>query len=317
MNTFAKSILNYFAAFTETRFNFRSKNIYKWTNDHLTCDFPIFPEFQKKILQAIKDKKAIELCISKGEYLILLDCSEFKKRLIEQLNSNYSIQYIEEIINAYKAELIDGELLDKESLPKEILEKILLLSYRKFDLDFRDAVGKVLYEMQEEKVIELSHFIKDTAVPITSFNPKLIEQTIFDKIKEFAVKYHDPKVFHKSIIDFITDSTWDLEMYDLYSMIRRFASMLKQTNGNAYIYFHNLNISGNDSGESMPLFLAKVLILEAPDSVTIKCESNIIFINTPAINSGSFPTVLTTLRAACIVEANDYIFGEEKILKSN
>jgi len=53
MKKFAKSILNYFATYTETRFNFRKKIDYKWTDDSLTSDLSVFPDFQKKILDAL------------------------------------------------------------------------------------------------------------------------------------------------------------------------------------------------------------------------------------------------------------------------
>jgi len=72
MNTFAKSILNYFATYTETRFRFQSKSLYKWTNDHLTSDFPVFPDFQKKLLDTIKAKSLIDFSVRKGEYTVVL-----------------------------------------------------------------------------------------------------------------------------------------------------------------------------------------------------------------------------------------------------
>jgi hypothetical protein len=46
--------LNYFAAFTETRFNFRTLINYRWTNNELTLDLGIFQDFQDKLLQKIK-----------------------------------------------------------------------------------------------------------------------------------------------------------------------------------------------------------------------------------------------------------------------
>jgi hypothetical protein len=38
MDKFTKSILNYFATYTETRFRFQTKISYKWTDDLLTAD---------------------------------------------------------------------------------------------------------------------------------------------------------------------------------------------------------------------------------------------------------------------------------------
>ena len=52
MKNFAKSILNYFAAFNETRFRFSSKLPYEWSNDPFTLDFSVFPAFEKQLLDA-------------------------------------------------------------------------------------------------------------------------------------------------------------------------------------------------------------------------------------------------------------------------
>ena len=43
MSKLPKQILNYFATFTETRFNFRRLINYKWTNNELTLDLSFFP----------------------------------------------------------------------------------------------------------------------------------------------------------------------------------------------------------------------------------------------------------------------------------
>jgi uncharacterized protein len=42
MKNFAKSVLNYFAAFNETRFRFSRKLPYEWSNDSFTLDLSIF-----------------------------------------------------------------------------------------------------------------------------------------------------------------------------------------------------------------------------------------------------------------------------------
>ena len=54
MNKLPKEILNYFATFTETRFNFRRLINYKWTNNELTLDLSLFPSFQSLLLEKIK-----------------------------------------------------------------------------------------------------------------------------------------------------------------------------------------------------------------------------------------------------------------------
>ena len=52
-NKLSESILNYFAAFTETRFNFRTLINYRWTNNELTLNLSIFQYVQDVLLQKI------------------------------------------------------------------------------------------------------------------------------------------------------------------------------------------------------------------------------------------------------------------------
>ena len=57
MKNFAKSILNYFATYNETRFNFKKKIAYSWTNNELTLDLSIFEKFTSNLfVQLTKDK---------------------------------------------------------------------------------------------------------------------------------------------------------------------------------------------------------------------------------------------------------------------
>jgi hypothetical protein len=54
LNEFVKSILNYYAAFTETRFSSSSTLNYKWSNDpNFTLDISFFPEFRSRWLDKL------------------------------------------------------------------------------------------------------------------------------------------------------------------------------------------------------------------------------------------------------------------------
>ena len=66
MEQFAKSILNYFATYTETRFNFRKKIDYKWTDNTFTSDLSVFPDFQKNILSTIKEGISFNLSVKRA-----------------------------------------------------------------------------------------------------------------------------------------------------------------------------------------------------------------------------------------------------------
>jgi hypothetical protein len=61
MRNCAKSILNYFAAFNETRFTFSKKLLYRWSDDLLTLDLAVFPEFEEELLSAVAGNQPIRI----------------------------------------------------------------------------------------------------------------------------------------------------------------------------------------------------------------------------------------------------------------
>lgn len=110
-------------------------------------------------------------------------------------------------------------------------------TFRTFNIAFREEVHNIFMLMQEEKKKKLNYLIKDFPMPITTFNPKYFEQIIYEKIKEFVVNSNSVEEFYKCVFDYISSSSWTLEMYDLYSMIRKFSYTQSQYNGSAYIFF--------------------------------------------------------------------------------
>ncbi len=317
MSEFSKSILNYFAAFTETKFRFQSKGVYRWTNDYLTCDFPIFPEFQRQILDALRLGKTLDFTIKKGEYVINLDSSDFVCRLTSALKTKYNADYLNEVISNELQDKVDNGYSIEELQSLENEKKLLYNSFRTFNMEFREEVKNTLIIMQEEKKKQLNYLIKDFSMPITSFNPKFIEQVIYDKIKEFVVNSNSVEEFYNYVYDYISSSSWTLEMYDLYSMIRKFSSTQSQYNGNAYIFFHGINNKNELADDIMPIFLAEIAINSNANFVNIKNDSGVIFINTPAINSGNFNNILSIPRASRIVDTPDYLHTIESFLQDN
>ena len=72
VNKLSESVLNYFAAFTETRFNFRTLINYRWTDNELTLDLGIFQDFQNELLQKIKSGDSTPLTIKNNEHVLSL-----------------------------------------------------------------------------------------------------------------------------------------------------------------------------------------------------------------------------------------------------
>ena len=67
MKKFAKSVLNFFTTFNETRFRFNKKLLYEWSNDSLTLDFSVFPDFQNVLLASVTEKGPLQFSIAKGQ----------------------------------------------------------------------------------------------------------------------------------------------------------------------------------------------------------------------------------------------------------
>ena len=93
-------ILNYFATFTETRFNFRRLVNYHWTDNEYTLDLSLFPDFENSLLDQIKNGKKEDVTITKGLHSISLK----KDDLIREVNILLQASCTSEKINEYVEE---------------------------------------------------------------------------------------------------------------------------------------------------------------------------------------------------------------------
>jgi len=106
MKNFAKSILNYFATYTETRFRFATKRLaYQWADDQHDAlnvlDFGVFPDFQARILDCVAANKPINISVQKGEYAIRLKGQPVAERLLAYLNDDGSVAALESLLLDY------------------------------------------------------------------------------------------------------------------------------------------------------------------------------------------------------------------------
>jgi len=328
MEKFTKSILNYFATYTETRFRFDTKIGYKWTDDIFTADLSVFPDFQKKVLSLIKDRGVLDISVKKGEYSVSIDEVSFKRELFQRLNTHYNIDFLKNCIGQARDKLkkiesdkliISGEgKAQGEIRPsKEFETKVLYEGIRQFNLAFRKAVQDSLVKLQKEKKEELLRELRSPAVPLTSFNPNSIEQDIYDLLQDTARQSADEASFYSKIKEDIKNKSFDLTMFDLYATIRKFATFVRM--GTPYLFFHEIYSTNEQAGtsEKYPIFLVEIDIQEKSDEVMLTCTRSVLLINTPAINSFGFENILTIPRAARLTEAAEYLWGVEKFLQNN
>jgi superfamily I DNA and/or RNA helicase/very-short-patch-repair endonuclease len=332
MKEFTKSILNYFATYTETRFSFQKKAEYKWTDNGFTVDFSVFPEFQKKILTSIKDGEPFCITVKKNEYSISLDQDFFKNDLLKMLDTNYGIAFMNICVDQVRTKLMktegdkvilfgDGSKTARaEFKPSEEFErKVFIEGLRVFNLAFRNAIRESILSLQSQKKEQLQAELRFSNVPLSSLNPNGIEQDLFDHMQEIAKKSKDTVNYQTQIRAIVKGTAFDLKMYDLYAAIRKFTPAIGI--GSSYLFFHEISMPTDPSstvpnGNKYPIFLTEVEIKEDGEEVTVKSSRDIVIINTPAINSFALDMVLTTPRAARFVDASKYLGSVERYLQN-
>lgn len=288
MNNFAKSILNYFAAYNETRFRFTTKAIQKWSNNQLTLDFSIFPDFENELLRQLKTENSINIQVKPKQFIISLDGNEFHDRLEKRL-----IEYgSSDTINNLREEL-------------EITENDLTEVYRQWNLGFRKLVGDLLLDLQEEKKQELIASLDIEYLPMSTLNTARIEQEIFEQIRKIETKPNNPEDFLNECKLLVTNFKPELVMFDLFSLIQAFH--LLSSSNTINLFLHDF------SYEEIHYPIATIEMQISPDTnvYLVRSTRDLVQLNTPAINSSKMGKVLTTPRACSIADLSKYITAIE------
>jgi very-short-patch-repair endonuclease len=332
MKEFTKSILNYFATYTETRFSFQKKADYKWTDNVFTVDLSVFPEFQKKILASIKNGDPFCIAVHKNEYSVSLDQDFFKNDLLNKLTTNYGLEFINSCIQQVSNKMMrvesdkvvllgDGaQALDTAFKSSEEFEKRAFIEgLRTFNIAFRDTVRESIIALQNQKKDQLQAELRFSNVPLSSLNPNSIEQDLFDSMQNAAKKSKNGAEYQNKVKEIIKEAVFDLKMYDLYAAIRKFTPAIGI--GNPYVFFHEISMPNEQgftpqNGNKYPVFLTEIDIQESGEEVIVKSSRDIVIINTPAINSFATDAVLTTPRAARFVDAARYLGSVERYLQN-
>ena len=185
MKRLPKEILNYFAAFTETRFNFRRLINYKWTNNELTLDLSLFATFQQELLQKINDGNLTPIIIKQGEYTISIPKDSILVGIENLLKDNFNKDYLEKCIAEEYEQVAeqnisfiagdDGDLIiaqDNEA-GKVLLAQQKELSQqegiRAFNIAFRRQLERLLNELMEKIVEQMKEELNIEYVPTSIF----------------------------------------------------------------------------------------------------------------------------------------------------
>ncbi len=326
MNKLPKEILNYFATFTETRFNFRRLINYKWTNNEFTLDLSLFPEFQLLLLNKIKDGDLSPVAVKKNEYTLVLSKDSLLIEVKKLLQGHFGADYLEQCIKdeytqiAERSPLFTADkggslsltednekgqelLVEQKALAqKEGIRTYNLALRRKFERTLNDLQDKVL----EQKKAELN--IKHT--PSSIFGVANYVNQQFDQINGIGSNFTDSQKYIEEITNFFSESIDDIVIYDLYYNFQRYTDYAQL--GTLFVFFHMLE----RDGEAYPLYFVEVEYRTSNSEVTLSFPRNLMLLNTPAVNYFKFNSVLTVPRASSITKTKGHLGAMETFIQT-
>jgi len=300
MQDFLKNILNYYAAFTETRFSSRSTLKYQWTNDvTLTLDVSFFPEFRCLWLDKISSADIKSVDIRPRQYCIPLSVQAFRERLEKELHGGHDL-------NALKVFIRQEE--EREPRPEPPLEKreIFLDGTRQYNLSLRKTIEGIVKDLQKESLERLQAEYLIRQFPPPSLNLRNLTQEIFRTLQGIAQTARNEDDYFGQLRAYLQERDYDLVLFDLYYLLAGYRSASDL--GSVYLFFDSIGgDQGKEKGEiqtEYPLFFIEVAFSsEAGDSIRLQLPNDFILINTPALNTFEFDSILTLPRASSFKEA--------------
>jgi very-short-patch-repair endonuclease len=329
-NRLSTSILNYFAAFTETKFNFRTLINYRWTNDELTLGLSIFQDFQDVLLHKIKTGDDNPLTVRNGEHILTLSGDEVLLELNKTLSSKFGLDYLKACVkqeSEKRAErntaLIATEKglhpakdadLQKEEVIKHN-EQAFLDGCRKYNLALRKQLERILIGLQDKKIDHLKEELGIDQIPPSTFNSANYLNKHFDALQAIARNQRADEEYFNSARNYFKEGIEDIVLYDLFTSIQKYARY--NTIGTIYLFFHELSKrTNNNTPEGYPIFFIEVNLAPGTREVVVSFPRDLLLINTPAVNYFKFPSVLTTSRSSPLKNAASDLSGIEVFLQA-
>jgi very-short-patch-repair endonuclease len=328
------SILNYYAAFTETKFNFKTLINYRWTNNALTLDLSLFQLFQDQLLQRIKTGDTTPISIRDNEYTLSISGKDIGTEVDKALSVQLDMAYLESCIarelskiqekqadSAMPADRAAQADADQNPDTPEIIDddwlkgKAFHEGTRKYNRAIRKHLETILNDLHDQTIARLKADLGIDHVPASIFNSTNFLKTHFDALQRIARECHTAPDYFENVTQYFKENREDIVLYDLFINMQRYARL--HTTGTAYLFFHELH-KGSENGdtEAYPVFFAEVEFLPEPRKIVLSFPRNVIYINTPAVNYFRFPSVLTVARSTTFQNAEADLGGVEIFLQA-
>ncbi len=200
MANLPKQILNYFATFTETRFNFNRLINYRWTSDELTLDLSLFPKFQSDLLNKIKSGNKDSISVKRGEYALTMPRDLIIERLDERLREDYNTSYLEACISEFSSssgkpiEVTEtGQLMPAQNDEEAVSDTAWREGVRKYNIALRKELENILITLQEQIINNKKAELGINHIPQSTFGMTNYLQEHFNTWQSLAkeTKYHN------------------------------------------------------------------------------------------------------------------------------
>lgn len=295
----ASSILNYFAAFTETRFNFRTLINYRWTDNELTLDLSIFQDFQDQLIARIMCGDQSPIAIKSNEHVLKLSGDKVFLGISRELSERFGPDYLKGCVEVEKQNRI-----------------AFLEGCRKYNLALRRQVERILLDLQQQEIARLKEETGLEHVPASTFNSSNYLKGHFDSLQAQARESKSVEEYFGRVKGHFSNGIEDINLYDLFISLQKYARF--NVAGTTYLFFHELHKEAeNGSSEDYPVFFVEVTPVPEVNEVKVLFPRDLLLINTPAVNYFKFPSVLTTSRASTFKDATGNLSGMEVFLQTH
>ena len=253
MSNLPKQILNYFATFTETRFNFRRLINYKWTNNELTLDLSFFPAFQLGLLKKIKDGDLSPLLIKQNEYTIVLNKDALLAEIKKLLQGNFNAAYLEKCISAEYAQGVEN---NKTFIPREDGTDLLAQQkdmaqkegLRTYNLALRRQFEKTLNDLQDKIVEQKKVELNIEHAPSSIFGVRNYVTQQFEQLRRIGNNFSGSEKYIMEVSKYFSDAIDDIVIYDLYYNFQKYSDFAKL--GTLFVFFHMLERGKEEIGRA-------------------------------------------------------------------
>lgn len=289
MSQFVKSILNYYAAFTETRFSNKSTLNYKWLDDaNLTLDLSFFTEFFHLWVTKLEKNDLAPVDIRANQFKREIPVASFLAKLTGLLDAAFNQECLQKILSEEK----EG----REPTTPEELRDAFLEGARTYNLALRKAIEQVIHSLQKDEIATIEKQFRATRLPAPTFNVPKFSQDIYDALQRMAGECTDEQTYFQQIEMYLKERDYDIILYDLLGLLKQFAVV--ETYGTSYLFFGSIRREVEGAPDYPLCFIEVSFDAAVTDCIRLTIPRDLVMLNTPAINSFDFQNVLTIPRAA-------------------